>query len=279
MAKAVQWTLAASGREARDRGKHRTEVTEVTEGDWGLVAKAVQWTLAASGREARDRGKHRTEVTEVTEGGLGIGGESCSVDTRGFKARSTRQGKASHRGHRGHRGGLRLVAKAVQWTLAASGEKHATGESIAQRSQRSQRGIGIGGESCSVDARGFKARSTRQGKASHRGHRGGLGIGGESCSVDARGFKARRRDRGKHRTEVTEATERDWGLGGESCWTPLLLSVCATTIIILFLATVTFPDCFGVLSARFLGAWFSLRSHECPLNSFRRRPPSPLCDL
>jgi hypothetical protein len=49
--------------------------------------------------------------------------------------RETRHaGKASHGGHRGHRGG-----------------------------------IGIGGESASVDARACGARTTRMGKASHRG--------------------------------------------------------------------------------------------------------------
>jgi hypothetical protein len=104
-------------------GKHRTEVTEVTEGDgqwpgvlWATPADSGRETHArgkashrghgghrgglASGRvffgdargtwgETHARGKHRTEVTEVTEGGWPVAG--CSLgDTGGFLARNTR---------------------------------------------------------------------------------------------------------------------------------------------------------------------------------------------
>jgi hypothetical protein len=88
-----------------ESGKHRTEVTEVTEGDWGgrridwvaLVASVrehtnresiAQWSRRSQrgigvGRQIRlggtggfragthESGKHRTEVTEVTEGDWG----------------------------------------------------------------------------------------------------------------------------------------------------------------------------------------------------------------
>ncbi len=44
------------------------------------------------------------------------------------------------------------MAKAVSETPSFQCENQANGESIAQRSQRPQRGIGIGGESCLVNA-------------------------------------------------------------------------------------------------------------------------------
>jgi hypothetical protein len=53
-----------------------------------------------SGRERHERGKHRTEVTEVTEGDW-IGGEILPVDTTASGAGTKRMGKASHGGHGG----------------------------------------------------------------------------------------------------------------------------------------------------------------------------------
>jgi hypothetical protein len=51
-------------REPRTRGKHRTEVTEATEGDLWLVDEtSVGDTTTLRGRTT-DKGKHRTEVTE-----------------------------------------------------------------------------------------------------------------------------------------------------------------------------------------------------------------------
>ena len=66
---------------ATRKGKHRTEVTEATEGGlgWG-VERAWVDTVAFRARATR-KGKHRTEVTEVTEGGLGWGVESFLVLT------------------------------------------------------------------------------------------------------------------------------------------------------------------------------------------------------
>jgi hypothetical protein len=55
-------------------------------------------------------------------------------------AGNTRQGKASHRGHRGG-GQWPGVLWATPWHL---GGKHTPGESIAKRSQRSQRGMASG---------------------------------------------------------------------------------------------------------------------------------------
>jgi hypothetical protein len=51
------------------RGKHRTEVTEVTEGRSGLVVEASAWDTRWPGCENHAlRGKHRTEVTEGDRG-------------------------------------------------------------------------------------------------------------------------------------------------------------------------------------------------------------------
>jgi hypothetical protein len=56
----------------REWGEHRTEVTEATEGNWGLVDERAWVDPAASGRGTREWGEHRTEVAEVTEGDLGV---------------------------------------------------------------------------------------------------------------------------------------------------------------------------------------------------------------
>ncbi len=70
----------------------------MVEGSW--------WTAWASGGKDAS-GKHRTEVTEVTEG-IEVDGGRFLVDSLGFWAGKDASGKASHRGHGGHRGGLRL---------------------------------------------------------------------------------------------------------------------------------------------------------------------------
>jgi hypothetical protein len=55
----------------------------------------------ASGWEKRASGKHRTEVTEATEGieGLRLDGGRFFGGQLGFWAGKTRTGKAPHRGH------------------------------------------------------------------------------------------------------------------------------------------------------------------------------------
>jgi hypothetical protein len=67
----------------------------------------------------------------------------------------------------GHRGD--------QWPPWLQGEKHRERESIAQRPQRSQRGIGFVAKSWSVNTVAFRARNAEKPKASHRGHRGHRG--------------------------------------------------------------------------------------------------------
>ncbi len=71
--------------------KHRTEVTEATEGGIGVGAKTargVHHGLRAS--NTRHREKHRTEVTEVTEGRIGYWGRGPKLlagDITGLRAR------------------------------------------------------------------------------------------------------------------------------------------------------------------------------------------------
>ena len=77
------------------------------------------------------KASHR-EVTEATEG-VGVSG---------------RKGSGGHR-----------------WLPC---EKYANGKSIAQRSRRSQRGLGLVDERARVDTVGLRARNTRMGKAPHR---------------------------------------------------------------------------------------------------------------
>jgi hypothetical protein len=70
-------------------------------------------------------------------------------------------GRASHRGHGGHRGGWDWWGKRFGGHRGFRCEKQRNRESIAQRSRRSQRGIGIGGESDAVNVRASGARSRR----------------------------------------------------------------------------------------------------------------------
>jgi hypothetical protein len=49
--------IGAAGREPRIGGKHRTEVTEVTEGGWGLVGERIFVDIGAAGRN-RESGQN-----------------------------------------------------------------------------------------------------------------------------------------------------------------------------------------------------------------------------
>jgi hypothetical protein len=70
---------------------------------------------------------------------------------------------------------------------AASVRELAKRESIAQRSRRSRRGIRVDGRNLVGEHGGFCARTTRRGKASHRGHGGhggGIGVDVETALVN-----------------------------------------------------------------------------------------------
>jgi hypothetical protein len=79
---------ATSGREPE---KHRTEVTEVTEGERGLGAKRLTRTRRPAGEYQE---KHRTEVTEVTEGGSGLGAKLVAGTWRAAGEETGQRGKA-----------------------------------------------------------------------------------------------------------------------------------------------------------------------------------------
>ena len=112
--------------------------------------------------------------------GLGLVAKIPSVAAWAFGREIKSKRKASHRGHRGHRGGFGVGGQnSIGGSVRRLGEKSGATESIAQRSQRPQRGIWGGWPKF------------------YRWQRGRLG---EKSSP-----------RGKHRTEVTEATEGDWG--------------------------------------------------------------------
>jgi hypothetical protein len=166
------WRL---GENPAQRGKHRTEVMEVTEGGFGWRPGIRLATTMAAGRESGatgkashrghrggiwgggqefdrrqswrlgenrvQRGKHRTEVTA---GGFGLVAGNSIGDNMAAGRESGATGKASHRGHRGHRGGLGLVAR------------NSIGDNMV-----------------------FGRESGATGKASHGGHKEVIGIGGQ----------------------------------------------------------------------------------------------------
>ena len=155
------------------QGKHRTEVTEVTEGDFavggqnslgntgasrarisstgesiaqrsrrpqrgicGRWPKSLSATPSRPGRELAPKGKHRTEVNR---GGFAVGGQNPLGNTVTSRASINSQGIASHGGHRGGFavGGQNPLGNTVTSRARISSQ----GESIAQRSQRPQRGF------------------------------------------------------------------------------------------------------------------------------------------
>ena len=84
--KGLQRTSGLPVREPSVWGKHRTEVTEATEGE-GVVAKGLQRTSGLPERESSVWGKHRTEVTEATEGEVGEATEGGVMEGRRGRVR------------------------------------------------------------------------------------------------------------------------------------------------------------------------------------------------
>jgi hypothetical protein len=82
--------------------KHRTEVTEVTEGNLGVVDERAWVKPLASLREHEWKGiAQRTRRSQ--RGKLGVMDERAWVNTAGFRPK-TREWKSTHRGHGGRRG-------------------------------------------------------------------------------------------------------------------------------------------------------------------------------
>jgi hypothetical protein len=89
------------------RGKHRKEVTEVTEGDWGVGTKVLWWAARPAGENYANRGKHRTEVTEATEGD-GSAGEKGSPGHESLAAPNALRGSEARSEDASHRSCLTL---------------------------------------------------------------------------------------------------------------------------------------------------------------------------
>ena len=98
------------------------------------------WRL---GENRAQRGKHRTEVTEVTEGGLGLVARNSIGDNHGVWARIGRNGESiAQRSRRSQRGDLGWWPGIRSATIMASGrESGATGKASHRGHARSQRGI------------------------------------------------------------------------------------------------------------------------------------------
>jgi hypothetical protein len=78
------------------RGKHRTEATEVTEGEFEVGEISTLRTLCLlAGNDAKE-GKHRTEATEVTEGEFEVGEISTLRTSCLLAGNDAKEGKASH---------------------------------------------------------------------------------------------------------------------------------------------------------------------------------------
>jgi hypothetical protein len=95
---AFWWIDWLQGGKDADRGKHRTEVT----GGIEVRRATLLVDSMAFGRERPAPGKHRTEVTEVTEGDLRFDRATLFGGQHGFWAGKTCIGESSHRGHGNH---------------------------------------------------------------------------------------------------------------------------------------------------------------------------------
>jgi hypothetical protein len=145
------------------RGKHRTEVTEVTEGGLRFRLKVCWWTRRLQGRERPASGKPSHRGHGGHRGGLRFG-LKVSWWTRRLQGRERpASGKASHRGHGGHRGGIEVRAESSLVDTAASGARTTARVSIAQRSRRSQRGNLRFGPKVPWWTRRLQGREPRQG--------------------------------------------------------------------------------------------------------------------
>jgi hypothetical protein len=83
--------------------------------------------------------KHRTEVTEVTEGGIEVG--EISTLRTAWLAGEKRRERGESIAQRSQRGELSLERiSPLRTAWLAGGKRRASGKSIAQRSRRSQRG-------------------------------------------------------------------------------------------------------------------------------------------
>jgi len=170
----------------------------------------------ASGRETSAMGKHRTEATEVTEGDL-VGAQSNSIgNTVASGRRNKRNGEASHRGHRGHRGGIWVGSQSNSMVTPwlPGGEISATGK---HRTEVTEGGFGLvprvilsvtpwlpGGEISAMGKHRTEATEVTK---------GGFGLVPQSNSIGNTVASGRETSAmGKHRTEATEVTEGGFGL-------------------------------------------------------------------
>ena len=119
----------------------------------------------------RQRGKHRTEVTEATEGDW-VGGRMHLGEDRWLTCGNTPKGKASHRGHGGHRGRLGLVDECT-WVKIV-GSRAGTRQSGKHRTEVTEatEGDWVGGRMHLGEDRWLTCGNTPKRKASHRGHGG-----------------------------------------------------------------------------------------------------------
>jgi hypothetical protein len=101
----------------------------------------------------------------------------------------------AQRSQRPQRGNWTLWAKGSQWLPGLWARNTRIGESIAQRSQRPQRGNWHLWARGSPRYRGFRRETRGLGKASHRGHRGGIGIYGPEALRGCRGFGRETREK------------------------------------------------------------------------------------
>jgi hypothetical protein len=108
------------------------------------------------------RGKHRTEVTEVTEESR-VGGGTSAWDTVGLDARITHQEESiAQRSRRSQRESGVGGGTSAWGTFGLSARITHQGEGIAQRSRRSQRESGVGGETSAWDTVGLDARISQR---------------------------------------------------------------------------------------------------------------------
>jgi hypothetical protein len=127
------------------------------------VEQRFWWTAWFLGEDPH-RGEHRTEVTEVTEGDLRFDGPTLLVDGMASGRERRASGKASHRGHGGHRGGFevrRPNAFGGQHGFWAGktriGEKH--------RTEVTEEGFEVRRATLFVGQHGFWAGKTRTGES------------------------------------------------------------------------------------------------------------------
>ena len=203
------WDIVGLGARNTRQGESIAQRSRRSQREIGGGGETSACDIVGLGARNMRQGESIAQRSRRSQREIGVGGETSAWDIVGLGARIMRRGESiAQRSQRG----IGLVVKLLPRRRWLGCEKHGLRGSIAQRSRRSQREIGCGGETSAWDIVGLGARNTRQGESiAQRSQRSQRGIGLVVKLLPRRRWPGceKHAPRGKHRTEVTEG-DREW---------------------------------------------------------------------